>query len=221
MGSNRPKTEKLDFLPKNIFCSIWRFRAFWRDRMERTNIAHRFGPRVSNFLSYRIVVFIKIDDFRNIAFVIFSILRQIQNGTSFRKKNSGTTTPGTASKIQYLNIIQIFKISKNIVKNDQLVFKPWLLAEIWVSKNPGFVHGFSKDFPPHGFPTPWILDFRGGRGSGRQKTWGGVGWRLRSFRWRRLACLSIQQGFNTVPAVRKDACTLLTSQAKKPKNLLS
>ena len=27
----------------------------------------------------------------------------------------------------------------------------------------------SKDFPPHGFPTPWILDFRGGRGSGRQK----------------------------------------------------
>ena len=28
----------------------------------------------------------------------------------------------------------------------------------------------SKDFPPHGFPTPWILDFRGGRGSGRQKT---------------------------------------------------
>ena len=50
--------------------------------------------------------------FLNIAFVIFSILRQIQNGTSFRKKNSGTTTAGTASKIQYLNIIQIFKISK-------------------------------------------------------------------------------------------------------------
>ena len=107
--------------------------------------------------------------FLNIAFVIFSILRQIQNGTSFRKKNSGSTAPGTASKIQYLNIIHIFKISKNIVKNDQLVFKPWLLAEIWVSKNPGFAHGFSKNFPPHGFPTPWILDFRGGRGSGRQK----------------------------------------------------
>ena len=28
--------------------------------MERKNIAHRFGPRVSNFLSNRIVVFIKI-----------------------------------------------------------------------------------------------------------------------------------------------------------------
>ena len=33
--------------------------------MERKNIAHRFGPRVSNFLSYRIVVFIKIHDFRH------------------------------------------------------------------------------------------------------------------------------------------------------------
>ena len=42
-------------------------------------------------------------------------------------------------------------------------------AEIRVSKNPGLAHGFSKNFPPHGFPTPWILDFRGGRGSGRQK----------------------------------------------------
>ena len=94
--------------------------------------------------------------FLNIAFVIFSILRQIQNGTSFRKINSGSTAPGTASKIQYLNIIQIFKFSKNIVKNDQLVFKPWLFGPIWVSKNPGFVHGFPRishpmDFPPHGF----------------------------------------------------------------------
>ena len=53
------------FGQKKIFCSIWRFRGFWRDRMERKNIAHRFGPRVSNFLSYRIVVFIKIDDFRH------------------------------------------------------------------------------------------------------------------------------------------------------------
>ena len=37
------------------------------------------------------------------------------------------------------------------MENGQLVFKPWLFAEIWVSQNPGFVHGFSKDFPPH-FP---------------------------------------------------------------------
>ena len=98
----------------------------------------------------------------------------IPNALSFRKINSGSTTAGTASKIQYLNIIQISKYLICFVKNRQLVFKPWLFAEIWVSQNPGFVHGFSKnfppmDFPPHGFPTPWILDFRGGRGSGRQK----------------------------------------------------
>jgi hypothetical protein len=47
-----------------------------------------------------------------------------------------------------------FRKLKNFAKNCQLVFKPWLFAEIWVSKNPGFVNGFSKDFPPHGFPTP-------------------------------------------------------------------
>ena len=64
--------------------------------------------------------------------VIFSILRLLfsqecvksKTELPFEKNNSGTTTAGTASKIQYLNIIQIFKISKNIVKNDQLVFKP-------------------------------------------------------------------------------------------------
>ena len=36
--------------------------------------------------------------FLNIAFVSFSICLQIQNGTSLRKINSRTTTPGTASK---------------------------------------------------------------------------------------------------------------------------
>ena len=35
-------------------------------------------------------------------------------------------------------------------KTDQLVFKPWLFAEIWVSKNLGFVHGLSMD-------CPWIF----------------------------------------------------------------
>ena len=39
----------------------------------------------------------------------------------------------------------------------------------------------------HGFPTPWILDFRGGRASGR---------------------------LNTVPAVRKDETLRSTSQVK-------
>ena len=33
--------------------------------MDRNNIADRFGPQLSNFLSYGIVVFIKIDDFRH------------------------------------------------------------------------------------------------------------------------------------------------------------
>ena len=37
---------------------------------------------------------------------------------------------------------QTLKILQN---TDQLVFKPWLFAEIWVSKNPGFVHGFSME----------------------------------------------------------------------------
>jgi len=54
------KTEKLDF-----WCSIWQFRPLWRDRMERKHIADRNRPRASNILSYRIVVFIKIDDFRH------------------------------------------------------------------------------------------------------------------------------------------------------------
>ena len=34
---------------------------------------------------------------------------------------------------------------KNLKTTDQLVFKPWLFAEIWVSKNPGIVHGFSME----------------------------------------------------------------------------
>ena len=55
-----------NFCQKTRFCSIWRFRGFWRDRMKRKNIADRFGARISNFLSYRIVVFIKITFFLEI-----------------------------------------------------------------------------------------------------------------------------------------------------------
>ena len=107
--------------------------------------------------------------FLNMVFVIFSILRQIQNGTSFRNMNSGTATAGTASKIQYLNIIQIFKISKKHCEK-----RPTCFQTLTFGRNLGFQKSWicpwiSKDFPPHGFPTPWILDFRGGRGSGRQK----------------------------------------------------
>ena len=34
---------------------IWQLRGFWRDRNERKNGAQLYGPRVSNFLSHRIV----------------------------------------------------------------------------------------------------------------------------------------------------------------------
>ena len=47
---------------------------------------------------------------------------------------------------------------KTLKTTDQLVFKPRLFAEIWVSKNPGFVHGFSNDFPwISSPPPPWIF----------------------------------------------------------------
>jgi len=55
--------------------------------------------------------------------------------------------------------------------------QPTYFQTLIFCRNPGFrkswicqwIFKFSKDFPPHGFPTPWILDFRRGRGSGRQK----------------------------------------------------
>ena len=95
--------------------------------------------------------------FLNIAFVIFSILRQIQNGTSFRKKNSGTTTAGTASKIQYLNIIQIFKISKKHCET-----RPTCFQTLTFWSNLGFQKSWICPWIFQGFPTPWIshpMDF--------------------------------------------------------------
>ena len=94
--------------------------------------------------------------FLNIVFVIFSILRQIQNGTSFRKKNSGTTTAGTASKIQYLNIIQIFKISKKTTKTTNSFSNLDLLVKSEFPKTLDLSMDFPRishpmDFPPHGF----------------------------------------------------------------------
>ena len=47
-------------------CPICRFRWFWHDRNERTHILRRNRPRVSNFLSHRIVESLK--------FMIFDIL---------------------------------------------------------------------------------------------------------------------------------------------------
>ena len=48
----------------------------------------------------------------------------------------------------------------NFTKHGQLVFNPWLFAEIWVSKNSGFPMDFPRIF--HGFPTPPpLLEFSG------------------------------------------------------------
>ena len=68
---NAKKSEKLKnliFGQKQIFCSIWRFSAFWRDRMERKHILHRNGPRASNILSHRIVESLKFMIFGNLIF---------------------------------------------------------------------------------------------------------------------------------------------------------
>ena len=93
----------------------------------------------------------------NIPFVIFSIFSQIQNGTSLRKKNSGSTTAGTASKIQYLNIIQIFKFSKKHCEK-----RPTCFQTLTFCRNLGFQKSWICPWIFQGFPTPWIshpMDF--------------------------------------------------------------
>ena len=57
-----PKGNKLEnwiFEQKHIFCRIWRLSGFWHHRMERKDALRRNRPRVSNFLSHRIVGFLK------------------------------------------------------------------------------------------------------------------------------------------------------------------
>ena len=92
--------------------------------------------------------------FLNIAFVIFSILSQNQNGTSLRKNNSGTTTLGTASKSE----------CHNIGKQSTRTFKTlWKTANLFSNLDFSPKSGFPKtldlsmDFPRifHGFSTPW------------------------------------------------------------------
>ena len=72
-GSLGRKTEKTDFLPKQIFCSIWRFRPFWRDRMERKHILRRNRHRVSNFSVSPNSGIFKIHDFWKIDVIHGSI----------------------------------------------------------------------------------------------------------------------------------------------------
>ena len=59
LGPIGQKIEKLDFLYFLLFCPIWGFRGFWYDRNERKHIQRRHRPRVSNFLSHRIVESLK------------------------------------------------------------------------------------------------------------------------------------------------------------------
>jgi len=134
---------------------MWRFRPFWRDRMNRKNIADRFGPRLSNFLSCGIVVFIKIDDFPHFSILCLLFSQYCLKSKSplpFEKSIPGLPRLEPHRKV---NAWTLYKFSQS-TKNGQLVFKPWLFAEIWVSKIPGFIHGFPMIF--HGFPThggPW------------------------------------------------------------------
>ena len=114
--------------------------------------------------------------FLNIVFVIFSILSQIQNGTSLRKNRDYHAWNRIEKWMpqHYANFLKLL----NFTKNGQLVFKPWLLPKSEFPKT----LDLSMDFPRifHGFPTPWIFveaagaadkkcgGCGGGGGSGRQ-----------------------------------------------------
>ena len=100
--------------------------------------------------------------FLAVIFSIFRLLfsqywRQVPNALSFRKINSGSTTAGTASKIQYLNIIQIFKISKKHCEKRTTCFQT-----LTFGRNLGFQKSWICQWIFQGFPTPWIshpMDF--------------------------------------------------------------
>jgi hypothetical protein len=52
----KDETGKTRFSWKTGFVNpMWQLRGFWQDRSERKNGAQLYGPRVSNFLSHRIV----------------------------------------------------------------------------------------------------------------------------------------------------------------------
>jgi len=54
--ANLEKVKKHKHLSQNQFvCPIWQLSGFWQDRSVRENCAPFYGPRVSKFLSHRIV----------------------------------------------------------------------------------------------------------------------------------------------------------------------
>ena len=68
--------------------------------------------------------------FLNIVFVIFTILSQIQNGTSLRKKQfRDYFIRNRLEKLVPLNWNFAPQNLKKPKKTDQLVFKPWLMAD--------------------------------------------------------------------------------------------
>ena len=97
--------------------------------------------------------------FLNIAFVIFSMLSQIPNGTSLRKSIPGLPRLEPHRKVNATTLYNFLKLLKLCEKRptcfQTLTFcrnlsfqKPWICP--WIFQR------FSMDFPPHGFSgNPW------------------------------------------------------------------
>ena len=104
--------------------------------------------------------------FLNIVFVIFSILSQIQIAAPLRKINSGTATPGTASKSECHNIMQFSQTFKTLRKTANLFSNLDFLPKSEFPKT----LDLSMDFPriSHGFPTPWIFGKAAGAADKKQ-----------------------------------------------------
>ena len=95
--------------------------------------------------------------FLNIAFVIFSILSQIQNGTSLRKKNLGLPRLEPHRKINAYTLYKFPKTQKNSTKN-----RPTRFQTLTFWSNLGFPKSWICSWIFQGFPTPWIshpMDF--------------------------------------------------------------
>ena len=94
--------------------------------------------------------------FLNIVFDIFSIFLEIQISALLRKINSGTTTPGTASKSSCHNFGKNHKLLKLYEK------RPTCFQTLTFGRNLGFQKSWICPWIFQGFPTPWIshpLDF--------------------------------------------------------------
>ena len=100
--------------------------------------------------SAKLSAHLALQNSRNITFlVIFSIFHF--GGCGPRKVDDLVTSPNNQFRDYFIRnrlekLVPVINItSPRTLKSekiiDQTVFKPWLLAEIWVSKKPGFVSG--------------------------------------------------------------------------------